>query len=433
MKTLRITVWGINYAPELTGIAPYNTTLCEFLKSNGHSVNMVSTFSYYPEWRKRDEDKGRFFRTDDRNGVPVHRCWHYVPKKPSALKRILHELSFVATSLLRVLTLPKPDVFIVISPPLLLGVAAWIASVLKWTPFIFHVQDLQPDAARSLGMLKPGRLLRLLYALETFAYRKADRVSGISLGMTRALLDKGVPAAKIVYFPNGIELGPAERPLAVGTFRQRMGIGRDQSLHLYAGNLGVKHGVEILLDSACLARDDRIFTVICGDGARREMLQQQARDLNLRNLALLPLQPEKEYQEMMMDADVYIVTQQPGSGSLYFPSKLLRGLALSKPILVVADGQSELTRVAKEAGFAIIVEPNQPEQLAEAQRHLALDSETRSALGAAGRRYVEQFEMGQVLESFHETIRELVGQARVPSARQPASARSKDARPESVS
>jgi colanic acid biosynthesis glycosyl transferase WcaI len=203
---MKVIVWGINYSPELTGIAPYNTSLSEFLKSRGYSVDVVTSFAYYPQWRKQREDVWRFFRTDHINDVRVHRCWHFVPNKCNSIKRILHEGSFVVFSLMRLLTLPTPDVYIVISPPLALGIAAWMISKLKGSPFIFHVQDLQPDAAIGLGMLKKGWLTRVLYALETFAYEKAFRVSGISHGMVEAFRKKGVPRGKTVFFPNGVIL-----------------------------------------------------------------------------------------------------------------------------------------------------------------------------------------------------------------------------------
>src|SRR4051812_7626985 len=203
---MRVIVWGINYAPEFAGIAPHNVALCEFLDAEGHDVEMVTTFAYYPTWRKRDEDRGRLYRTDRVNGVPVHRCWHFVPERVSALKRILHEGSFIATSTLRALTLTRPDVLVAVSPPLLLGVAAWLVGKLKRAPFVFHVQDMQPDAAVGLGMLKASWFTRALYGLEAFAYRHAARVSGITQGMLRIFAAKGVPESKLVYFPNAIEL-----------------------------------------------------------------------------------------------------------------------------------------------------------------------------------------------------------------------------------
>ena len=136
---MRVIVWGINYAPEVTGIAPHNVALCEFLRRRGDDVEMVTTFAYYPTWRKQDEDRRRLSRTDNINGVPVHRCWHFVPRKVSAWKRVLHEATFVLTSTIRILALKRADIYVVISPPLLLGAAAWFAGTIKRAPFVFHV------------------------------------------------------------------------------------------------------------------------------------------------------------------------------------------------------------------------------------------------------------------------------------------------------
>lgn len=365
---------------------------------------MITSFAYYPEWRKRPEDSRRLFRTDQLRGVEVHRCWHYVPQKPSTLKRILHELSFVFFSWLKVMLLPRPDLYVVVSPPLLLGAAAWLAGLLKRAPFVFHVQDLQPDAAQMLGMVKRGALTRALYQLEAFAYRHASLVSGITPGMTRAFIRKGVPESKVALFPNGIDLPTANSLPRRGRFRQRFGIGEQEFVATYSGNLGAKHGVEILLDAAQLLRGRPFRTVICGDGAQREFLERRARDLGLGNVLFLPLQSEAEYCEMMVDTDAYFVTQQAGSGALFFPSKLLKGLAFSRAIIVVADGESELTAAAVEGRFAVVVTPGRPEELARAQERLASNTPERLALGAAGRSFVERFEMQHVLATFEARL-----------------------------
>src|SRR3954454_9468840 len=106
---MRVVVWGINYAPEITGIAPHNVSLCEFLREAGHDVDIVTTFSYYPGWKKKAEDRGVLYRTDRLEHVPVHRCWHFVPERLTALKRILHEANFALPSTLRVLAMQAPD------------------------------------------------------------------------------------------------------------------------------------------------------------------------------------------------------------------------------------------------------------------------------------------------------------------------------------
>ncbi len=408
MKPRHFIVWGINYSPELTGISPYNTALCEHLHSHSHQVQMVTSFPYYPEWRKSPGDRGVLFRRDIVREVEVHRCWHYVPKKPSALKRIFHELSFTVTFWIKIMWLPRPDMYVVVSPPLLLGFAAWLAGLLKRVPFCFHVQDLQPDAAVSLGMMKRGRLLRLLYALESFAYRHAALVSGIIPGMTRAFARKGVPESRIVLFPNGIELPTVESMPSPGQFRRRFGIANDEFLAVYSGNLGVKHGVDIVQAAARLLPDGPFRIVICGDCARRDLHEKSARETGLTNVLFLPLQAEAEYHEMMVDADTYLVTQQAGAGALFFPSKLLKGLAFSKAIIVVGDDESQLTIAAIEGRFARVVQPDDPKQLAAAMQSLAANEPERRALGKAGRLYVEQFELKSLLQKFESRLHDFL-------------------------
>src|SRR6476620_4799754 len=102
---MKIVLWGINYWPEATGIAPFNRELCDFLASRGHDVSAVTAFFYYPVWKKKAEDEGRLFRTDEIGAVKVHRCWCYVPIRVTTLRRIVHELSFCVMSTLRTLTL----------------------------------------------------------------------------------------------------------------------------------------------------------------------------------------------------------------------------------------------------------------------------------------------------------------------------------------
>ena len=395
---MRVVVWGINYAPEITGIAPHNVALCEFLQRHGHDVEMVTTFAYYPAWRKRSEDRHKLFRTDRINDVPVHRCWHFVPARVSAWKRIVHEASFVLTSTMRILLLKRPDVYIIASPPLLLGTAAWFVGKLKRAPFVFHVQDLQPDAAVGLGMLKAGVFTRALYWLESFAYRHATRVSGISEEILDAFRRKGVPERKLILFPNAVALsGEAEIPER-GRFRTKHGFAPDEFLATYAGNLGVKQGLNLLLDAADLLRSEKALRiVIAGDGAAREMLEKEVSRRKLTNVSMLPLQFGIDYKELLIDADISLITQQSGSGNAFFPSKLLITLAYSSPVVTVADEGSALARVVADGHFGRNVVPGKPELLGKTLRELAQDRAQLRAWGAAGRTYVERFEQRRVL------------------------------------
>jgi colanic acid biosynthesis glycosyl transferase WcaI len=413
---MRIVVWGINYTPELTGIGPYNTVVCEYLAERGHDVAMVTGFRYYPEWEKAAEDSCRWFRSESIAGVNVHRCWLYVPKQIRALQRILHEASFVVSSLIRVLVLPRPDLYIVVSPPLLLGAAAAMAAFIKRTRFIFHVQDLQPDAALTLGMLKKrSRIAKVLYRLEAIAYSAATRVSTISPGILRMLRAKGVHEGKLLFCPNTVSL-PKVLPQCKA-FRQRQGIPDAEFIVLYSGNLGVKQGLSVLLDAAVILqqRDKNeqrgsrreIRFVIAGAGAQSGAIVDYVSKNRVRNVTLLPLQPVEAYHEMLIDADCCAITQHPGTGALFFPSKLLMTLAFGRAVLSIADEESDLAAAVREGGFGANIVSEAPTEVADMLEEWAERSDEIERMGRAGRVYVDRFEKTKVLAEFEAELLEL--------------------------
>jgi len=407
---MKILVWGINYSPEVSGIAPFNTALCEYLAGRKHEVTMLTTFSYYPQWKKRAEDAGQLRRVETINGVKVVRVWHYVPQKLSSLKRIIHEATFLGLSFLNAIFMEKHDVAVVVSPPLGLGFFAWLFSALKGTPYVFHVQDLQPDAAMSLGMLKPSRFTQALYKLEALAYAKAARVSGICNGMIRAYQRKNVPQEKIMMFPNGVAKPGADYFPAAGAFRKRNGIPDGNCLATYSGNIGAKQGLDILFAVAEKITGESITIVICGDGARRAEMEKQVAERKLKNLLLMPLQDELAYREMQVDTSISLITQQKGTGQFFFPSKMLSAMVFSKPILAVGDEDSELSHAVRDAKCGCVVEPGDIDGLADALRKMSSPEQQRT-MGDNGNQWVSQYAFDVVHENFESQLIKLAGGA----------------------
>lgn len=411
-RMLKITVWGINYAPEPVGIAPYNRDLAEFLAGCGHEVSAVTTFPYYPHWQKEPGDRGRWQRAETAGGVRVLRCWCYVPAVATKLRRILHELSFGLVSTLRLLSRPRADVYVVVSPPLGLGFFAWVVATLKRSRFVFHVQDLQPDAAVELGMIRGGWLMRSLYALERLAYAKAAAVSGISAGMMEAFRRKGVPDEKCVRLPNWVR--PAAAPVQAGLTRaearQFFGIAEGTMLAIYSGNLGRKQSLEILPEAAGLlmawpqGEGDKISLIIAGDGAARAGLEKWLREYPRTGmLQLLPLLSEARYAALLQAADVALITQAAGTGQVFFPSKLLSVLAAGLPVVAVADESSELARAVRAGGFGTVVPPGQAAALADVLRDLG-QSRARREEWSGRTDWVKQFSRTAILPRFEAML-----------------------------
>lgn len=412
---MKILLWGINYRPESTGIAPYNAELAEYFASRSDTeITVVTAFAYYPQWQKSAGDRRRIFRRDESNGVTVHRCGQFVPRRVTTLKRIVHELSFGITSLLRVLFLPRADIYVVVSPPLFLGVCAWIATRVKQSRYVFHVQDLQPGAAVGLGMVKGKGFIRLLYALEAFAYKHAAAVSGISSGMLEEFRRKGVEAHRRLYFPNWLRNGGGAPAIRSGEFRRRFRFSPHTLLAVYSGNLGRKQGIEILLEAAQrLPRPTEegaapaVTMVIVGAGAEREALEQRVAAAQLPQLRMLPLLSDEDYALMLADADVGLITQAPGTGQFFFPSKLLSLLQSGLPVVTVADTESELARAVVEGHFGLNVLPGNANELAATLTQLASHPERLRVL-AEHAKWVNRFSPAAVLPQFAQQLEQIV-------------------------
>jgi len=389
---VRILVLGINYWPEQTGIAPFTTGRCEYLVARAHEVVVCTSLPYYPEWRIPPNYKGRFLVHEERNGVSIFRCRIYVPKHVDPLRRVLHESSFVAASLLRALAQKRPDVMLVISPPLGLGLSAVILSRRWGIPYVFHVPDLQPDAAVDLGMLTPGPLVRGLYALERFAYRNAALVSTLTEGMRERIISKGLAGNKVKLFPDWATADAFAVPLEAGgsNFRRSRNLnGRFVVLH--CGNMGVKQGLDVVLGAAELSRDDRrIEYLLVGDGAARKSLKERAAARTLLNVRFMPLQAQAEFMDLLAATDVSLITQQRAVANIAFPSKTLTLMAAGRPVIASVNTKSEVARTVVEAGAGLVVQPENPSALSCAIKTLMNDSNERQSMGASARTYARR-------------------------------------------
>ena len=407
---MRILVLAINYWPEQTGIGPVLTRRCEYLASAGHEVTVCTSMPYYPEWRIPREYSGKMFSREEHNGVEILRSWMWVPNKVTSAKRIAFEASFLATSLMNALRNRKPDMLLVVSPPLGLGLSAVFLSRWWKIPYLFDVMDLQPDAAVDLGML-PGPIRPLLYRLESMAYKHAALISTVSEGMRQKIVSKGFSPEKVVVVPptadsNLFDIGTQ---VLGDEFRRRHGL-HDQFVVGHCGNMGVKQGLDLVLHAASRLRERRDITfILVGDGSMKSQLEQQASSLQLSNLRFLPLLDELSFSEMLAATDVGLIVQQSSVSDIVFPSKTVTLLSAARPVIASVNDKSEIGRTILVSRGGVVIKPEDPDLLAEAVRSFAADKESRQAMGERGRQYAfKTWETSGVLSAFGNLLTETV-------------------------
>lgn len=371
---MRILYLGINYWPEETGIAPVNTWRCEYLAARGHKVTMCTGMPYYPEWKVAEEYRGRRWCREDRNGVTILRSPLYVPGHVTSVRRILHEASFVASSMLRALASGRPELLVVASPPLGLALTARILSRVWKIPYVYDVLDLQPDAAAELGMLRDGVLLRFLRSVEKMAYRHASVVTTITHGMRQRIIDKGIAPAKVVELP--LRADPALfdiRKTSDGArFRKRHAL-EGKFLVIHSGNMGVKQGLDILLRAAEQTTIPEMVFVLAGDGAVRASLMRKADQMGLKNLRFVPIQPRAEFFDMLAATDVALVAQLASVSDIVFPSKTVTLMAAGCPLVASVDAKSEVARAVLNSKAGVVIAPEDASVLASTLQSLFHD------------------------------------------------------------
>jgi colanic acid biosynthesis glycosyl transferase WcaI len=387
---MRLLIYGPNYAPEKTGTGKYTAEMAEWFAARGHDVQVITGPPHYPEWKLHEGFRNKHW-TETRSGVRVRRVPMYIPLgKVTPKRRIRMETSFSIHAarpwLRQLLARTKPDVVIAVCPPMQVGLPPRVFRALCKVPWVFHIQDLQVDAALRLGILGPSRFTRVLYSIEEKLLRKATIVSTITPGMAKRIQEKGVHPDRIWQVPNWSDIQTMRPSERFNAFREQVGAGPSDMLLLYAGNMGKKQGLEIILEAARRLQDDtRLKFVLVGDGAVRHELQAQAD--GLANVRFLPLQPWERVPEMLNAADVHLVVQKREAADLVMPSKLTNILAVGGCALGTTDSGT-LHDVLVDVGH--VVSPEDPVALARGIEELANDPGLRAALGQRARTYAEK-------------------------------------------
>lgn len=405
---MKILIYGINYTPELTGIGKYTGEMGAWLAKKNNDVDVITAMPYYPNWEKAAGYKGRLWFKERVAQATVKRCPLYVPKNVTGASRMVHEFSFLLSSLFYWLGafFKSYDVIITPYPPLIIGIWPFIYKLFhRKTTWVFHIQDLQVDAARELGLIKNQKLLSVLSKIEHFWLKQADVVSSISEGMRNRIIAKGVPAEKYIMLPNWAETDIITPLTKAESMRKELNIHPAQKVILYSGNLGEKQGVDMIIDAAYAFKDapDLLF-VIAGEGASKIRLMDYAKTKGLNNIFFLSLQPYNKLAAFLAIADVHLVLQKKSAADLVLPSKFMSILSAGGVTIVTAEPDTSLYDLVSTHQVGFICEPENLSAFITTLRQV-LQTDC-SHISAQARSYAEQkLNIHAILTPFEKSLR----------------------------
>jgi colanic acid biosynthesis glycosyl transferase WcaI len=352
----------------------------------------------------------RFSIRENYHGLNVIRTFNLDIPWNKMLLRGLDQYVSALCSGLAGLGLPPFEVALVYSPPLPLALAALALCRLRRKPLAVNIQDLFPQSAIDLGLLKNPYLIRIFRELESFLFREADLLVVHSEGNRRYVVERRGTPKTVCVVPNWIDTQAIKPAARQNGLRLSLGL-EERFIVSYAGVMGYSQDLETVLASAELLRDNPdIAFLLVGNGVQKSALVRQARRQNLQNVYFLPMQPKEKYSEVLSASDVCLVTLRKEVQTPVVPSKIISIMAAGRPVLASLSLQGDAARLIREARCGLCLPPGDTRAMAHAISRLYLEPSLRGKMGAEGRRYaVAHFSLERCaahLESCLQSMRE---------------------------
>ncbi|ASU36703.1 WcaI family glycosyltransferase [Mucilaginibacter xinganensis] len=366
-KNKTILLISHNFSPEPTGIGKYNGEMMNWLATNGYDCTIITTFPYYPYWKVQAPHTNRWFKKEvikyeeSNTSITIHRCPSYVPSNPTGKRRLIQDFSFWTSMFWKVLNLiitkQKFDLIITIAPPFHLAYLGLMLKKRNGSKLLYHIQDLQIEAAQDLNILSSKKFFDRIYRIEKNIIEKADYVSSISDGMIRKI--KAKVDRETIFFPNWVDTSFFFPLPESDKLKSNWGYQPDDIIFLYSGAIGEKQGLEsILLAAEGLMDNHRIKFIICGSGPYKEKLMETTQSKKLSNIKFFPIQDKELFNEFLNMADYHLVLQKANASDLVMPSKLTNILAIGGVCIATSSPGTSLYNLISEHDLGYITEPD---------------------------------------------------------------------------
>ena len=387
---MKVLLLVASFPPEVRSQSNLMYQLATDLVRSGHEVRVVTGIPRYnlPEGGINGYG-GKLFTRERLEGIQILRLPVLPVPRRMPLMRGAEHLVIALQYAVGGSIGGKPDVTLVYSPPLPLGLSAYSVKKRYGAPFVFNVQDLYPQTAIDMGLLRSRALIRLAEGMERFIYQRASTITVHSEGNRDGLVARGVPEEKVQVVPNWVDTEEIRLGERLNGFRKRYGLG-DKFVVSFAGVMGYAQGLGTVLEAASSLRDyqDTVFLMV-GDGSFKDPLVQQAKDSGLSNMMFLPMQPQEEYPQILAASDVSLVSLDSSVKTPVVPAKLLSIMASGRPVVASVPAGGDTLRIIDAAGCGLSSPPGDAEALAQSILHLYQHPEVRVELGRKGRAYAE--------------------------------------------
>lgn len=360
------------------------------LLAQGHTVSVVTGFPSYHARGDLSHYHGRRWLRETQAGMTVYRVAIPQIARDTPIGRGLWQFNSALAFTLVGLRAAHPDVALVYSPPLPLALTTLAWRWLRGIPYVVNVQDLFPQSAIDLGILRHRSLIRLFRWLERFTYRQANAVTVHSAGNREHVIAGGGRPETTLVMHNSVDIDHLRPAPKENEVRRELGL-EGCFVASFAGVMGYSQDLDVILEAARLLRGyPAIRFLLVGDGVEKERLLHKSQTLQLDNVIWQPMQPREKYPALVHASDVGLATLRADVKTPVVPSKILSIMAAGRPVVAALDLAGDAPRLIAEAEAGYCLPPENAPALAETLVQLYTDPVLAEQLGRNGRLYAEQ-------------------------------------------
>jgi colanic acid biosynthesis glycosyl transferase WcaI len=375
-----------SYPPEIRSASHLMLELAQELKRIGHEITVITT---WPEYNlDQQQDFVKFNELEKEDGISVIRVKTLPHHNVNYILRAIAQLVMPLQFLLKLFKYHiRPDAAVVYSPPLPLAfVGSWLAR--RGVRYLLNVQDLFPQNAIDLGILRQPMQIKFFEALERSAYRNADIITVHSEG-NRAMVLKSHPlvSPKLKILHNWVDVAHHDTNAASTDFREEWHLTYSQ-IAIFAGVMGPSQYLELILDIAerMTSHSDLLFLLV-GDGKEKANLQRQAQERGLKNVRFEGFISRERYPDLLRACTIGLVCLSPQNKTPVVPGKILGHMASALPVAAFLQRESDGHALIAQAQCGVSADSSNLEACVNAMQNLLDHRDEFKQLGANGRRF----------------------------------------------
>jgi glycosyltransferase involved in cell wall biosynthesis len=242
------------------------------------------------------------------------------------------------------------------------------------------IRDIFPEWAVDMGLMGRGLPYLFFNAVASYQYSVAD-VIGVQTSGNRRYFDRWQqqPRHKLEVLQNWLDK-PAQVRCSIRISDTPLA---GRKIFVYAGNMGVAQGVDILLEFAerLRSRGD-VGLLLVGRGSDAARLRASARERELDNVLFYDEIHPDEIPDLYAQCSAGIVALDPRHKSHNIPGKFLTYMQCGLPVLANVNAGNDLAQMIRTEKVGEVCETNQVDELLELALKLLAQIEVDSQLPA---------------------------------------------------